>query len=410
LLNLNLDSAFPPEVITHLALVAKIKSAPDKWGTEMAKYPLFAGSAHFALAMNWTDLDDIVSREVDSVRGTLKTANQITPQTELVDSTSTDVQTRISSMPGIGGHRVSSPTVEDTTIQNSNTTIPTPSKTFVSSFNKANKYDDIIKKYVGEYLNESSWKVYIDPIVRKEYEPLFPDNTINWVNLVKALIQKESNFNEDAVAGTWIKDVGLPKFDELIPPIALTRDDNEVACVGLMQVKNIDVLSSPRPLTLAETRRQKLYGPNSADTNIKAGIKILASKLQFGPDGESVDIEKTLAYYNAGSATRRYDALESFLIAEATKQGNPQLARSSAWVNKYFSQHISLPTHPQAYSFYFAHRVWFLLHLSSNDANNLYFYFHCRIRSSSFHYFLHQLAIPVIFLQLQFVLHSFPNS
>lgn len=315
IMKLSLDSAFPPEVITHLALVSKIRSAPGKWASELSKYPLFANSAHFAVAMNWTDLQDIVYAEVENLRkAELIDEPKIDSDKinlDLGDSSVTEIQNRIADSnqdmrirfgPDVRG--------ESQIIENNNST--TQKTPHIDA--NVSSYDYYIKKYAGEYLPQNV-EVYIDPTpqVQTDLSGYFLHPTIDWVNLIKALIKIESNFREDVVGGFSVDSQG-----------------NQIGHVGLMQVKNISVLSSPRPLTLRDTLNAKLYGPGSADFNIKSGIQILRDKLQF-VNGK-LDIEATLAKYNGGSTTRRYDAIESKILLSAIAQGNVYLARDPEWV------------------------------------------------------------------------------
>lgn len=319
IIKLNLDSAFPPEVITHLALVSKIRSAPGKWSEELSKYPLFANSAHFAVAMNWTDLQDIVYAEVENLRKTIADSeikiDSDKINLDLGDSSVIEIQNRIADSnqdmrirfgPDIRG--------ESQTIENNNSATQRIPQT--DSVNMS--YDYYIKKYAGEYLPQNV-EIYIDPTpqVQTDLSGYFLHPTLDWVNLIKALIKIESNFREDVVGGFSIDSQG-----------------NQIGHVGLMQVKNISVLSSPRPLTLKDTRDAKLYGPGSADFNIKSGIQILRDKLEF--INGKLDIEATLAKYNGGSTTRRYDVTESKILLSAIADGNIYLARDPEWVAKKF--------------------------------------------------------------------------
>lgn len=67
-LEISLDSSYPPEIVTQLALVARLRDTPGQFLENLKKYPMFATTAHFAMAMNWTNYKDLVSVEVQRRR------------------------------------------------------------------------------------------------------------------------------------------------------------------------------------------------------------------------------------------------------------------------------------------------------------------------------------------------------
>ena len=61
LLSLNLESAFPPELTTQLSLIASFQSQTKENRLKLLKdMPLIGTTSHFAFALNWTNLIDIL--------------------------------------------------------------------------------------------------------------------------------------------------------------------------------------------------------------------------------------------------------------------------------------------------------------------------------------------------------------
>jgi hypothetical protein len=68
-LNIAFDSAFPPELITQMALFSYLKTTdPNRRAELMNQYPSIGTTSTFIFALNWTDLDDILDRELAEAR------------------------------------------------------------------------------------------------------------------------------------------------------------------------------------------------------------------------------------------------------------------------------------------------------------------------------------------------------
>lgn len=69
MLNVMLDSAFPPELVTQMMLYAKFKGESEARQKELlARYPAIGTTSTFALALNWTSLVDVVDLDIGKVR------------------------------------------------------------------------------------------------------------------------------------------------------------------------------------------------------------------------------------------------------------------------------------------------------------------------------------------------------
>jgi soluble lytic murein transglycosylase-like protein len=79
LLNISFDSAFPPELITQMALFAKFKT--EKYEDQqklLAKYPSIGTTSTFMFSLNWTNLEDILDTELQR-RRTIAPASPVAP-------------------------------------------------------------------------------------------------------------------------------------------------------------------------------------------------------------------------------------------------------------------------------------------------------------------------------------------
>jgi hypothetical protein len=64
-LNLDLSAAFPPELKTQMYLAAQFKTEKKEERADLLrKFPLIGTTSHFAFALNWTNLTDVLMREV----------------------------------------------------------------------------------------------------------------------------------------------------------------------------------------------------------------------------------------------------------------------------------------------------------------------------------------------------------
>jgi hypothetical protein len=63
--NIDMDSAFPPELITQMALYAHFKSSIEPRQIELLeKYPTLGTTSLFMFSLNWTALEDVVEKEL----------------------------------------------------------------------------------------------------------------------------------------------------------------------------------------------------------------------------------------------------------------------------------------------------------------------------------------------------------
>lgn len=68
-LNINFDSAFPPELVTQMALYSYYKSVSYSDQQQLLKdFPSIGTTSTFMFALNWTNLEDLVEKELASLR------------------------------------------------------------------------------------------------------------------------------------------------------------------------------------------------------------------------------------------------------------------------------------------------------------------------------------------------------
>lgn len=69
MLNVSLDSSFPPELVTQLMLYAKFKNETQETQRELIKqYPAIGTTSTFAISLNWTSLVDVLNIDITKAR------------------------------------------------------------------------------------------------------------------------------------------------------------------------------------------------------------------------------------------------------------------------------------------------------------------------------------------------------
>lgn len=69
MLDINLDSSFPPELVTQMMLYAKFKGESESRQKELLnRYPAIGTTSTFALALNWTSLVDVIDLDIVKAR------------------------------------------------------------------------------------------------------------------------------------------------------------------------------------------------------------------------------------------------------------------------------------------------------------------------------------------------------
>lgn len=282
LLNVGLDSSFPPELITQMMLYARFKGETQTRQQELLKrYPAIGTTSTFALALNWTSLVDIINMDIDKKRG----GAELSPlqRTELEvpakgsgvnQSDNTRVVNRIAGLDvtNIGASSVSVRTSPNVGAPQSTTqpiVLPKPKvTTFASAFAD-------IKAFVTGTPRNSVKPVSTSPrplIVQRAdpYKSLIERAAAKYgvdADLIRAVIAQESSFRSAA------------SRTEL-----LLNDSSQ----GLMQI----TLSTARGLGFNGTSAQLSTPENS----IEFGTKYLASCLAT----RAGNIEDAVSMYNGG--------------------------------------------------------------------------------------------------------------
>jgi hypothetical protein len=87
-LNINFDSAFPPELITQMALFAKFKTETFPHQQDLLRqYPTIGTTSTFMFSLNWTNLEDILGTELQKQRIEVS-GSSLSPADQFIASTS----------------------------------------------------------------------------------------------------------------------------------------------------------------------------------------------------------------------------------------------------------------------------------------------------------------------------------
>lgn len=94
-IEIQLDSAFPPEVITQMSIAATVLADQKLLEETLTKYPLFGNTSHYAFAMNWSAFDDVIGAAVRAKINAKQSNTTDTPTTIIQTPTQrTDGQIR----------------------------------------------------------------------------------------------------------------------------------------------------------------------------------------------------------------------------------------------------------------------------------------------------------------------------
>lgn len=296
-LKIDLDSAYPPEVVTQLMIVAKLKSDPSAFTTALQKYPLFGLTSHYAMAMNWTNLQDLVFERIQAARknqddgtdwastpeGTTGTRSGVVSNVGTITGRNTQGLTQANPPPG------QSPATG--TPSNPNSPAASPSEATIQ--HNAGIRPSSPANISHLYTKIQTWQPAIDAVKHyiKAYEPRFQfDSDL----LIKSFIAQESG-------GTNGLARPEPHLDD--------KYGYAVYDLGLMQVLNVNqfALQNMPSTGTTDERRDALKRnlQNDANLNIRCGVQYLVSLFDQAPSG---DLEFVIAAYNAGprGAAHRY--------------------------------------------------------------------------------------------------------
>lgn len=273
-LNIEFDSAFPPELQTMMMLSATYNSlSTNKQQEFLEKYPTIGTTAHYAFALNWTDL-------VDGFRNYISSHTPPGPSTEpifgqfggytsqnpdaavRITSKVTDSSTKLGAVqtlqnPGaaaaIGGNTVQNNPTTDPFSSGDVAQKPTVSSQYpVTSDIKIDEKQKVVYNKIDQYQH----------IIETESQRLPQDKLpgVNRISMVKAIIAGESN--------------GTNQFGK-----PYTRKGVSEKAIGLMQVtlgSAAPGIKVPIDNYESDPTVQSLYSP---DNNIHAGVSILIDKI-----------------------------------------------------------------------------------------------------------------------------------
>lgn len=88
LLDIQMESSFPPELITQTMLYAKYKSSPaSERARLLRKWPHIGNTSNFIFSLNWTNLVDVLSEELQNVPRTVPSSALVTAAGSPQDNT-----------------------------------------------------------------------------------------------------------------------------------------------------------------------------------------------------------------------------------------------------------------------------------------------------------------------------------
>lgn len=302
LLELNFDSAFPPEVVTQLALVARIKSDPNLIEV-VKKYPLFGTTSHFAYAMNWTNLKDVLFDEIKTLRdarvGTTVAPTQGSVSVGQTPNPSTTSRL-ISNQSNQSGIVTLTPSPPSPGVPSSIPPTPKLPNNAIATVADATLVSNAVRQEVFPRIpgHINTWEnraKKFEHIIRQNVSnlpmPLYPN--VDGESLLKAIIAKESGFISNRMRRE-------PQQDKHYTA-------TQVASYGLMQILNTTAYNTPRGGYVNPVDSLALNDPSF---NIKKGSEYLGQLMltaaAANPNGGMGDLEQAIASYNAGPDVRRY--------------------------------------------------------------------------------------------------------
>lgn len=291
-ISLSLTTAYPPELTTQLSLIASFKSKTKQEREALLKrYPLIGTTSHFAFALNWTNLTDVLEATLkapaptssslpgstsEPSKGTIAQSLNSTPTTEIPsrDRLVGGDRTQINLMQNSENRAVNAPLSQGGIIaasgipgdRNENSKLQTSnfipgqyglqlSQVDNQLINKSQTYDTSIKKWSQIYNLDYS--------------------------LLKAIIAAESDYDASATRKESQLDASLRKANRF--------EDGASTSYGLTQI-------------LGDTARSLGYDgtfddlKTDTDKQIELGAKLLRSNLDRTDDDE----DAAISAYNGG--------------------------------------------------------------------------------------------------------------
>jgi len=304
-LKIDLDSAYPPEVVTQLMIVAKLKSDPNAFVEALKKYPLFGLTSHYAMAMNWTALEDIVFKQVQRDRGATP-PSAIAANIEYTSAGTRDANNALIGQatgkatvgptqhnPDLGKSAAAGPagtqpvaTPSEADLKNNAGINPKSSAGIQALYDTIARWQPSINKAIPN-LSSAAQDFQFDPEL-----------------LIKAIIAQESSgvngitrpeSHLDEKAGYPVYDCGLMQV--------LNVNDVAVSRFGLISPSN----KAAHPTDNVVNDRTQFLA-NNADFNIDVATRYLASLFNLHAAKVNHDLDFVLASYNAGpgNAAHRY--------------------------------------------------------------------------------------------------------
>jgi hypothetical protein len=118
LIELNMNTGFPPELITQMMLYAQFKNEGLKGRELLNKYPLLGYSSTFIFSLNWTNLVDLLDQEMTNILRTAKDDPNI--NVESIDASQKDEETgqneQLTARLGVAGGSANASVVKKDTI------------------------------------------------------------------------------------------------------------------------------------------------------------------------------------------------------------------------------------------------------------------------------------------------------
>jgi soluble lytic murein transglycosylase-like protein/peptide methionine sulfoxide reductase MsrA len=303
MLDLDFDSAFPPELITQMGLFSQFQTADAPTQKSLLEnFPAIGTTATYIFSLNWTALQDVVARDLRASRqnsGSVATLPPLVAPTGKEGAASANDRS-------IAHFAAGNPAILGPSVRTSPNTpaigsaLGTPAAINTDTLpSQKDMRIDAVRKSVAPIVNPKEAAILVNA---DKYKTLIDEAASDGgvdPDLVRAIVQKESGFVPNA-----------------------TRSEAHLSSTsyGLMQI----VGTTARGLGYKEP----LENLNDAKTNLKWGIKYLKVCLK-----ESADLEGAIHQYNTGDHSRMTkDSL--YTIDRSTKPPTTRMAKKGQFGNQ----------------------------------------------------------------------------
>lgn len=337
-LNISLSSAFPPELISQLSMIAKFKSeSPANQANQLKDMPLMGTTSAYGFALNWTNLSDILA-PLEAAKRKERTSGQNTPSNvaSFNQGTGPEESDMIRSI-----QRLLGGTLPDWLNPQLSTSSPKPGDSLGN--NIPMNPDRQVTPEVPTIRNSTD--PITDPATKKLIEKAKPfdtfinDSSQRWgidANLLRAIIATESSFN-----------------------ITATRDETDDKSYGLGQIllstakgydKTIDSIKLSDPRTNIDLTARILSDNLRSTGNLNSAISAYNGGIRpsIGLGGPSTQNTRICLQWNPSVTPRVCEKWKEVKIGEYGNQD--YINKVYGFYNQFKSADL-LPTIPNTPTF-----------------------------------------------------------